>query len=178
MALNGIFSGGHGTISLAAVGSPVQQADFGAINTAYGGSIFNPVGRVEDVEICVQTELQEYYELGSRDVRQLVPGNIHVSGKIRRGYMNGSLLFLLLNRRATGRASSIQPHFTMNLLLKNPDNPTDEIRVNVLSVKLENWGLHVPQTTFVMEHVTFKAAAVTVEDTDDSNAITVAFADG
>lgn len=176
MALNGIFRGTEGTISLAVEGSPVQQGDFNAINTAYGGSIFSPIGRVEDVQVCVQTELQEYYELGARDPVQIVPGNVHISGKVGRAYVNGSLIFLLLGRGAKGTdLTTVQPRFALNLLLKRPDNPTDELHVNVLGVKFENWALHVPQNTFVMEQLTFKAASMGIIDKDDGTDINVAF---
>ena len=83
---------------------------------------------------------------------------------------------LLLGRGAKGTdPTTIQPRFALNLLLKRPDNPTDELHVNVLGVKFENWALHVPQNTFVMEQLTFKASSMGVIDKDDGTDINVAF---
>ncbi len=176
MALNHIYTGAHGTISLAVEGQPAQQADFNAITGAYGDTVFNPVGRVVDVEICVQTELQEYYQLGNRDVVQLLPGNVHVSGKIGRAYINGSLLYLLNGRGAkAGGLTTIQPRFALNLDVSDPGKPDDKVKLVVTGVKFENWALRVPQDTFIMENLTFKAVRVTAADTQDGSDITVAF---
>lgn len=176
MALTNVFTGAHGTISLAVEGTPAQQADFGAITTAYGDTAFNPVGRVVDVEICVQTELQEYYQIGAREMGQLHPGNVHISGKVGRAYMNGSLLFLLLGRGAKGNSlPTIQPKFALNLLLQDPSHSTDQVRVNVFGVKFENWALRVPQDTFIMEQLTFKAQRMGLADTNEGTEINVAF---
>ncbi len=176
MALNSVFTGAHGTISLAVEGTPAQQADFNAITTAYGETVFNPVGRVVDVELCTQTELQEFYQIGFRDVITLAPGNVHFSGKIGRAYINGSLLFLLLGRDATdGGLATIQPRFTLNLVLNNPHIPDNQLKLVVAGVKFENWALRVPQDTFVMENVTFKAVDIRIKDREEGSDITVAF---
>jgi hypothetical protein len=176
MALTDVYTGAHGTISLAVEGSDAQKADFAAITTAYGDTAFNPLGRVEDVQICIQTELQEFYEIGNREVNQLSPGNVHISGKIGRAYINGSLLFLLLGRG--GKVDSkptLQPRFTLNLLLQDPADPNDQLRLNVFGVKFENWALQVPQSTFVMEHLTFKAVRAVPVDQNEGTEINVAF---
>jgi hypothetical protein len=176
MPLVEVYTGAHGTISLAVAGTDVQQADFNAITGAYGETVFNPLGRVVDVEICVQTELQEYFSLGTRNHPQLLPGNVHISGKIGRAYINGSLLTLLLGRASKGNAfATIQPQFVLNLVLNDPNEPTDTLRLNVFGVKLENWAVKVPQETFVMEQVTFKAQDIGVADTDAGTDINVAF---
>lgn len=176
MSLNDIYTGAHGTISLAVAGLETQQADFGAITAAYGETVFNPLGRVEDVEICVQTELQEFYEVGHREVNQIFPGNVHISGKIGRAYINGSLLFLLLGRGGKADSEpSLQPIFTLNLQLQDPDDPKDQLRINIFGVKFENWALHVPQGTVIMEQLTFKAVRVVPVDTNDGTEIKVAF---
>jgi hypothetical protein len=178
MALINVFTGAHGTISLAVAGSPAQQADFTAITTAYGDTIFSPVGRVVDVELCVQTEVQEFYEIGFRDINQLLSGNIHNSGKIGRAYINGSMLFLLLGRDAVdGKAATVQPQFTLNLELTDPHFPDNQLKLVVSGVKFENWALRVPQETFVMENVTFKAVDIVIKDKEAGNEIAVAFPD-
>ncbi len=175
MALSHIYTGAHGTISLAVEGTPSQQADFNAITGAYGDTIFNPVGTVVDVEFCVQTELQEFFNLGSRDPAVLMPGNVHLSGKIGRTYINGTLLLLLLGRGAKDALTTIQPRFALNLQLSDPTDPTEKLKVVLTGVKFENWAVRVPQDTFVMENVTFKAIGITVTDTDESTEINVAF---
>jgi hypothetical protein len=176
MALTSVYTGADGTISLAVEGSPAQQGDFNAITAAYGETAFNPVGRVSDVEVCVQTELQEYYEIGHRETTRLLPGNVHISGKIGRAYMNGSLLFLLLGRGAkTDGLPTIQPRFVLNLALKHPTLPATLLRVNVFGVKFENWAMRVPQDTFVMEQLTFKAQSIGLVDNDEGTEINVAF---
>lgn len=176
MALTNVFTGAHGTISLAVEGTPAQQADFNAIKTAYGDSIFSPIGRVVDVELCVQTELQEFYEIGFRDINQLSSGNVHNSGKIGRAYINGSLLFLLLGRDANdGQAAGVQPQFTMNLEFTDPNVPDNKLKLVVSGVMFENWALRVPQNTFIMENVTFKAVDIRIKDKEAGNDISVAF---
>jgi hypothetical protein len=173
MALTNVFTGAHGTISLAVEGTPAQQGDFTAINDAYTAGV---IGRVTDVEVCVQTELQEYFQIGQREVVTLSTGNVHVSGKIGRAYINGALLFLLLDRGATQDGlPTIQPRFALNVQLVNPHIPNNRLQLNVSGVKFENWGVTLPQNTFVMEQVTFKAVHVTVLDVEDNNPVTVAF---
>ncbi len=93
--------GSHGTLGVAVEGTPAQQADFNAINDAYTATI---VGRVTEVEVCVRTELEEFFEIGARDVATISPGNVHISGSVGRAYINGALLFLLLGRGATENA--------------------------------------------------------------------------
>jgi hypothetical protein len=176
MTLNHMYTGAHGTVSLAEAGTDAQKADFEAVTKAYGDTAFNPLGRVEDVELCIQTELQEFYEIGNREVSVVAPGNVHISGKIGRAYMNGSLLFLLLGRGGkTDSQPTLQTRFTLNLTLQNPADPKDNLRIDVHGVKFENWALQVPQSTFVMEHLTFKAIRVVPVDTSEGTEINVAF---
>jgi len=74
-----------------------------------------------------------------------------------------------------GAASTIQPRFALNLQLSDPTDPTEKLKVVLTGVKFENWAVRVPQDTFVMENVTFKAIGITVTDTDESTEINVAF---
>lgn len=176
MALTNLLTGAHGTISLAVTGTTAQQNDFNAITAAYGETIFNPVGRVTDVELCVQTELQEFFQIGSRDLQYLSSGNVHNSGKIGRAFMNGSLLYLLLGRDASGsEGATVQPMFTLNLELVDPNLPDNQLKLEVVNVMFENWALRVPQETFVMENLTFKAGDIRINDKEAGNDITVAF---
>lgn len=173
MALTNPFNGAHGTIGIAVEGTPAQQADFTAINDAYPSAI---VGRVTDVEVCVRTQLEEFFEVGKRDVTTIHGGNVHISGTIGRAYVNGSLLYLMLGRGATeSDVTSIQPRFVLNLTLRNPHRPDDALKVNVFGVKFETWGFSLPQEGFVLEQVRFKATRIGVLDADEGAAIAVAF---
>jgi hypothetical protein len=173
VALNNIYVGSHGTLGIAVEGSPAQQADFKAISDAYTSAI---VGRVTAVEVCVQTELEEFFEIGARDVSTISTGNVHVSGSIGRAYMNGALLFLLLGRGAAENGlTTLQPSFVLNLTLRDPQIPTNALKVNVFGVKFETWGFSVPQESFVMEHLRFKATRVGLLDNEAGKDIAVAF---
>ena len=173
MALNQIYVGSHGTLGIAVEGTPSQQADFNAINEAYTQAI---VGRVTEVEVCVRTELEEFYQIGSRDVADITVGNVHITGSIGRAYVNGALLFLLLGRGATENdITTIQPRFVLNLTLRNPHFPDNALKVNVFGVKFETWGFSLPQEGFVMEHVRFKATRIGLLDNEAGKDIKVAF---
>jgi hypothetical protein len=173
VALTNVYNGTMGTLGIAVSGTPAQQADFSVISKAYDPAI---VGRVTDVEVCVQTELEEFFQIGARDVITISPGNVHVTGTIGRAYINGALLFLLLGRGALENSTTtIQPKFVLNLTLANPNLPTDSVKVNVFGVKFESWGLRLPHEEFVMEKVRFKAERIGVLDNQNGNNVTVAF---
>jgi len=173
VALNHIYVGSHGTLGIAVEGTPSQQADFNAINEAYTQAI---VGRVTEVEVCVRTELEEFYQIGARDVADIAPGNVHITGSIGRAYVNGALLFLLLGRGATENdITTTQPRFVLNLTLRNPHFPDNALKVNVFGVKFETWGFSLPQEGFVMEHVRFKATRIGLLDNEAGKDIKVAF---
>jgi hypothetical protein len=173
VALDKIFTGAHGLLGIAVSGSQAQQADFKAISDAYTTAI---VGRVTEVEVCVRTELEEFFEIGQRDVSVISTGNVHITGTIGRAYMNGALLFLLLGRGATENDStSIQPKFNLNITLKNPHIPDNTLKVNVFGLKFESWGFTLPQESFVMEKVRFKAETMGLLDSEAAKDIAVAF---
>ncbi|HEY7008471.1 MAG TPA: hypothetical protein VH395_06000 [Jatrophihabitantaceae bacterium] len=173
MALNNVYVGSHGTLGIATEGTDAQQADFKAINDAYTSAI---IGRVTEVEVCVRTELEEFFEIGARDVATISTGNVHISGSIGRAYINGALLFLLLGRGATENdITTIQPRFVLNLTLRNPHIPDNALKVNVFGVKFETWGFSLPQEGFVMEHLRFKATRIGLLDNEAGKDIAVAF---
>ncbi len=173
MALNNVFVGSHGTLGIAVAGSPAQQAEFEAINTAYDPAI---VARVTEVEVCVRTELEEFFEIGARDVSFIAPANVHITGSIGRAYINGALLFLLLGRGATENSlTTVQPRFILNLILRNPNIPDNALKVNVFGVKFETWGFSLPQEDFVMEQVRFKAERIGLLDNEAGNDVAVNF---
>src|SRR5262249_27629962 len=98
---------------------------------------------------------------------QLRPGNINISGKIGRAYINGALLRLLLGKGALVNRENepyAQPSFNLNVSVNDPATPGTTSILTIHEVKLENWGYVLPEDDFVMESVTFKGLFITVED--------------
>jgi hypothetical protein len=158
-----VFRGSDATLTLANEDTPEGQAAQEVIDF-YN---LSPVGRAVDVEVLVQTELELFHDVGRRHAAALRPGNINVSGKIGRAYINGALLRLLLGKGAlpTREAEPYpQPSFTLVLDLKDPAIPATSSTLTVHGVKLENWAYRLPEDDFVMESVTFKGLFITVED--------------
>lgn len=177
MALTNVFTGAHGTLSLSVAGTDAEAAEFTPVTDAYGS--LEGVGRVTDVEVCVQTELEEFHELGKRHPVSLHPGNIHINGKIGRAYINGALVYLLMGRGASetqgGDNGHAIPRFVLTLALDDPARPGNTLKVSVFGVRFENWGLRVPQDDIILEHITFKGKSIGITDAEDSNEITVSF---
>lgn len=158
-----VFRGSDATLTLANEDTPEGQAAQEVIEF-YN---LSPVGRAVDVEVNVQTELESFHEVGKRHPAALRPGNINVSGKIGRAYINGALLRLLLGKGAVTEREAEpypQPSFKLMLDLKDPAIPTTSSTLTVHGVKLENWAYNLPEDDFVMESVSFKGLFITVED--------------
>ena len=142
MAFSDVYTGANGTLTLAGAGTS-DGSDEGAILETYtieGGAA---VGRVTGVEIHVETDLEEFHEIGHRHATSLHPGNIHIWGKVDRAYVNGALLYLLLGRgAATVKASKpyAQPALNMNIILEYPADPEIRSQLDVYGVKFENWS--------------------------------------
>jgi hypothetical protein len=163
MALTNVYTGANGTLTLADLDTPEGQ-DAVQVMDAYE---LRTVGRVTGVELCVQTDLEEFHEIGRRHAVSLHPGNIHISGKVGRAYINGALLFLLQGRgsRPTAEAEPfVQPAFNMNLTLNDPAVPGNTVSLALEGVKFQSWSLGMPEDDFVMENVTFRALAIRVND--------------
>jgi hypothetical protein len=127
----------------------------------------SPVGRATSVEVYVQTELELFHEIGKRHPAALRPGNINISGKIGRAYINGALLRLLMGKGALPAREAEpypQPSFNLMLDLTDPAVPGTSSTLTVHGVKFENWAYHLPEDEFVVESVTFKGLFITVED--------------
>jgi hypothetical protein len=158
-----VFRGSDATLTLANEDTPEGQAAQEVIEF-YS---LSPVGRAVDVEVMVQTELELFHEVGKRHPAALRPGNINVSGKIGRAYINGALLRLLLGKGALPEREAEPyppPSFKLMLDLKDPAIPTTSSTLTVHGVKLENWAYRLPEDDFVMESVSFKGLFITVED--------------
>ena len=160
-----VFRGSDATLTLAPTDAEMPEG--AAANEIIEFYQLSPVGRATGVEVAVQTELNEYHEIGKRHAAQLRPGNIHVSGSINRAYINGALLRLLLGKGAVPEREAEpypQPSFNLQLRVEDPATPGVASTLTVHGVKLNNWAYQLPEDDFVMESVTFKALFVTVED--------------
>jgi len=163
MALTHVYTGSNGTLTLAnedtAEGQDAKTiVDFYSLTT---------VGRVTDVEVHVRTDLEEFHEIGRRHPTSLHPGDIHISGKVGRAYVNGALLFLLLGRGARPTAEPepyVQPTFNISLVLSDPAFPGEHAGMELKGVKFENWSVSVPEEDFVMEDLPFKALTISVSE--------------
>jgi hypothetical protein len=165
MANTSVFRGSDATLTLAPTDADMPEG--AAANEVIEFYQLSPVGRATGVEVHVQTELAEYHEIGKRHAAQLRPGNIHVSGKIGRAYINGALLRLLLGQGAIPERAAEpypQPSFNLQLRVEDPATPGTTSTLTVHSVKLENWACNLPEDDFVMESVTFKGLFISVED--------------
>lgn len=163
MANTNVFTGAHGTLTLAPLDT-AEGRDAGSVISAY--EIQQAVGRVVDVKICVQTDLEEFHEIGRRYPTSLHPGNVHVSGKVGRAYINGALLGLLLGRKSFLPSTAepfVQPAFNMTLRFDDPAT-TDIAELAISGVQFQNWSFSLPEDDFVMEEASFKALSVEITD--------------
>jgi hypothetical protein len=159
-----VYTGAYGTLGIGANATEAEGKDAAAIITAYD---LHTVGRVLDVTLRVDTNLEEFHELGRRHPVSLHPGNIHISGTVGRAYVNGALVFLLLGRGALIRQAKepyVQPAFNMILTLEDPAVPGTNAQIGVAAVKFENWALALPEDDFVLENLAFKALSLFVVD--------------
>lgn len=165
MANTNVFRGSDATLTLAP--SDAEMPEGAAANEVIETFELSPVGRATGVEVYVETDLEQYHELGRRHAVQLRPGNINISGKITRAYINGALLRLLLGQGALPERASEpypQPSFNLQLLTEDPATPGTTSTITVHGVKLENWAHQLPEDDFIMESVTFKGLFISVED--------------
>ena len=176
-----VYTGANGTLVFTSDTGPGDQTaegdDATAIldNPAY--QIFD-VGRVTGVKLAVETDLEEFHEVGRRHAASLHPGNIHVRGEVERAFVNGALLYLLLGRGASPNNVAepyVQPRLSMNVVLNDPNDPTRRSVLDVYGVKFESWGFQLPEDDFVMENVRFKALRINVRDEENGTIQTPQF---
>ncbi len=163
MAMTNVYTGSNGTLTLADEDTP-EGRDAKAVLDTYE---LRTVGRVTNVEICVKTDLEEFHEIGRRHPTSLHPGNIFISGKVGRAYINGALLFLLQGRGSRPTAEPepyVQPTFNMTVSLTDPAVPGSVAGLELKGVKFQNWAYSLPEEDFVMENATFKALSIRVLD--------------
>lgn len=170
MAFTEVYTGANGTLVFQGGDGPEGQ-DAQAIVDAPAYDLFE-VGRVTGVEVYVETDLEEFHEIGRRHATSLHPGNIHIRGKVGRAYVNGALLYLLLGRGALPNNTAepyVQPALTINVSLENPAIPGNRLILDIYGVKFQNWSFALPEDDFVMENVTFRALRINVRDNEGGN---------
>jgi hypothetical protein len=163
MAMTNVFTGSNGTLTLANENTP-EGADAKQITDAYE---VQTVGRVTDVELHVITDLEEFHEIGRRLPTSLHPGDVHISGRVGRAYVNGALLYLLLGRGASASnlpEPFVHPTFNISLRLNDPATPGNSATIELKGVKFQSWSLTLPEQDFVMENLPFRALAISVLD--------------
>lgn len=172
-----VMTGGHGTLTLAPLDTPPGK-DAESIIAAY--EIQQAVGRVTGIRLQINTDLEEFHEIGFRHVTSLHEGNIHISGCIDRAYINGALLGLLMGRKAfleDAKSKRIyQPEFNLTIQM---DDPAVQglAELAVTGMKFQNWNYAMPEDEFIMEQVTFKARSIDILDADDTVTIGPIFVD-
>lgn len=163
MALTEVYTGAHGTLTLASEDTP-EGADAKAVVDTYS---IQTVGRLTDVRVSVDTALKEFYEVGRRHPVSLSPGDIAISGTVGRAYVNGALLMLLLGRGAAPTAIAepyVQPAFSISLKLADPAHPGNSLTLEIGGVKFENWRFTLPEDEFVVENLCFRALTIRAVD--------------
>ena len=175
MARTEVFTGANGRLLLmpdfgtGGARAQAEATDAGVVGTAYLPTDF-VVGRVTGVDVRVETDLEEFHEVGRRHPTTLHPGNIHISGRIERAHINGALLYYLLGRGASPNLTDepyVQPNLAIELGLTDPALPGNKAAVEINGVKFENWAYSLPEDDFVMENVTFKALSIQARDTEE-----------
>lgn len=160
-----VFRGSEATLQLAKIDSRAGILGDKIFNTEYG---ISTVGRVTGVEVCVETALEVFHEIGQRRPASLLPGNINIRGSVDRAYINGALLRLLMGDLAENppTGDELQPNFDMTIDLTDVGSPDGKTGTKVIlkGVRFENWSLVVPEDDFVMEKVTFKALLIAREE--------------
>jgi len=163
MPLTDVFTGAHGTLTLANEDTPEGRDAQSVIETWE----VQTVGRLTDIEIRVDTALKEFYEVGRRHPVSLSPGDIAISGVVGRAYVNGALLALLMGRGAAPTAIAepyVQPAFNMNVRLNDSAHPGNVLTLEIGGVKFQNLHYTLPEDDFVVENLCFKALTVRVVD--------------
>jgi hypothetical protein len=157
-----VFSGADGTIAVAVEAGPAGDAAKAAVDR-YS---MTPIGRVTGVTVKVTNDVKPFHELGQRFATELRPGNINVFGSIERAYINGALLRLMLGDAAESRPAGtfVGPTFNLSLQLRNPGLPDQTATVTVMGVQLNEWNYTLPEDSFVMEQVSFRALWIKTEE--------------
>jgi hypothetical protein len=164
MANTSVYTGADGSITLSTVSSagPEAQVAQGIID----GNDLVTVGRATGVSVEVLSDVRPFHEIGQRYATELRPGNVTVRGTVKRAYLNGALLRLLLGEAADKRPahSWAQPSFNITLMAENAAIPGVRSTITLHGVKLDQWNYTMPEDDFVLESANFQALFLTVAD--------------
>ena len=159
-----VFSGADGTLTI----SEPDGFDAEELGKYLGES--GQVGRVTEVSVSISTIVREFHQLGSALPSELRSGNITITGRVGRAYVNGALLRLMLGELASDeeKAPVRLPTFTMTLILDNlmPAGDAGNSILTVYGVMFDNWQLGVPEDDFILERLTFRARRIAVRDVE------------
>lgn len=162
-----VFRGSDATLVLAVDDNSTGEGKLAdGLITEYGFA--SVVGRLKQVQVWVENEVQPYHEIGKRYPTELRPGNINVFGMAERAHINGALIRLLLGDGAKSPPptdSIVQPSFNIVINLKDPASPGNTSKLVLFGVKFDSWGFSLPEDDFVMEKVTFRALRISSEET-------------
>ncbi len=168
MANNQPLRGSSAILQLATNDNPAGQLAGQIFNDEYN---ISTVGRVTGVELRINTDLEVFHEIGTRQPQDILPGNINISGRIDRAFINGSLIRLLMGR--LGGAGENEDQFpeelqpTFNMIVDITDNRQPGnigTKVTVFNVRFDDWAVVVPEDDFIMENITFKAIRIQREE--------------
>jgi hypothetical protein len=164
MANTSVFTGADGSITLSTTSSDGKEAE--VAQGIIDGNDLITVGRATGVAVEVTSEIRAFHEIGQRYATELRPGNVAVRGTIKRAYLNGAMLRLLLGEAANGRPSHswAQPSFNITLLAENAAVPGVRSTITLHGVKLDQWSYTVPEDDFIVEAASFQALYLTVGD--------------
>jgi hypothetical protein len=156
------FYGTDGSLSLSDV------KGWGDFSKYFGDS--GAVGRVVNISISIATEVKAFHELGLRAPRELRAGNLCISGSVERAYINGSMLKMMLGQYAEDEeAAGFQiPQFNMKIILDNTrpiGDPGNSI-LTVYGVIFDSWQFDLPEDSFTLEKLTFKARRISIKDNE------------
>jgi hypothetical protein len=163
MAMTNAFTGANGTLTLADENT-APGAEAKSVMDTYE---LRTVGRVTGVEVRVDTQLEEFHEIGRRHATSLHAGAVTICGRVDRAYVNGALLFLLLGRGASSTQVPEpypQPSFSMTLSLNDPAVPSSTATLELRGVTFENWAYSLREDDFVVENLRFRALTISVVD--------------
>jgi hypothetical protein len=165
--MQNVFTGKTGRIQLFVPAASPETNDAKALFKNYGNDESPLVGRVTNIKVAVDTDLEEFHEIGRRLPVVLQQGNVSISGCFERAYISGGMIGLLLGRGISANVIAepyVQPSFGIIVDLSDPAVTGNDAQLVLDGVKFENWGMTMPEDDFVMENVRFKALTLHIID--------------
>jgi len=128
-----VYKGWHAEIQIrkpAGTGSPVT------------------VGRAESASLDIASGLEPYYEIGDREAKELVEGNVEITGTLTRAWIDSKLIALLDLTPANVLADFDLFFFA---------DPAKTMYVYALGCKAETTSFDITQDGFLMQDLDFRA---------------------